>query len=197
METKKQYVSNRPAISMKDLKKKFQYMTEDELESDMANNEWVKLEKFLEQEAKTNEGYRIRAERPDVKRLVICIEWKKSRMWGYNPHLRYKCFYADGTYQSGTATCKGCGYDKASTVIAEAFNACLSGMLWRKRNKKGEAPYGIRRGRGWYFPNFAGGVGVSCYPSITQWLGGKWEHTDWTDDYDRYEVTFPKVKSVK
>lgn len=190
METKKNYVSNRPSISMKDLKKMFPYMSEDELEYDMQNNEWIKLEKFLEQESKQNEAYRIRAERTDVKRLIICIDWKRSRTWGYNPHLRYKCIYKDGTYESGTATCTGCNYDKASTVVAEAFNACLSGMLWRKRNKKQEAPYGICRGKGCWFPSFSGGIGVSCYPAITEWLGGKWEHTDHDDCYDRYEINF-------
>lgn len=195
METKKKYVSNRPNISMKELKKMFPYMSEKELERDMQNNEWVKLEKFLAQERKTNEDYRIRAERPDVKRLVINIEWKKSYMWGHNPHAYYRCYFADGSYDSGHFTCKGYGYDKASTVVASVFNACLSGMLWRKRNSKKSTPYGLRRGKDWYFPNFAGGVGVSCYPSITEFLGGKWEHTNWTDSSDSYEITFPTKKS--
>ena len=194
-ETKKVYVSNRPNISMKELAKMFPYMSKDELERDMQNNEWIKLEKFLEQERKTNEGYRARAERPDVKRLVINIEWKKSYMWGHNPHAYYRAYFADGSYDSGHFTCSGCNYDKASTVVAQVFNAVCSGMLWRKRNSKKETPYGIRRGKGWYFPNFAGGIGVSCYPSITEFLGGKWEHTNWTDSIDSYEVTFP-VKKV-
>ena len=201
MATKKQnetngkvYVSNRPNISMKELKKMFPYMTEEELEHDMQNNEWIKLEKFLEQERKTNEGYRIRAERPDVKELHIDIEWKKSYMWGSNPHAYYRCYFADGSYKEGHFTCKGCGYDKASTVVADVFNACLSGMLWRKRNSKKQTPYGIRRGQGWYFPNFAGGVGVSSYYSITEFLGGKLEKTASGNNYDIYLVTFPQKK---
>ena len=194
IETKKVYVSNRPNISMKELKKMFPYMTEEELESDMQNNEWIKLEKFLEQERKTNEQYRVRAERPDVKELHIDIEWKKSYMWGSNPHAYYRCYFADGSYESGHFTCKGCGYDKASTVVADVFNACLSGMLWRKRNSKKKTPYGIRRGNGWYFPNFAGGVGVSCYYSITEFLGGKLANTASGSNYDTYLITFPQKK---
>ncbi len=93
MNTKKQYVSNRPNISMKDRKKMFQYMTEEELERDMQNNEWIKLEKFLEQERKKNEGYRQKAEMPDVKRLRIHVRWKRSRTWGNCPHAHFSCHF--------------------------------------------------------------------------------------------------------
>jgi hypothetical protein len=193
-ETRKVYVSNRPNISMKELKKMFPYMTEEELERDMQNNEWIKLEKFLEQERKTNEGYRARAERPDVKRLRIHVQWKKSATWGRNPHAHYSCHFQDDTYASGDETCGGCGYDKESTVIATIFNQCCSGMLWRKAHKRGglkNKPYGIYEG---YFPNFDGGIGTNCYVSITQWLGGQWERVDSGKDYDSYEITFPVKK---
>lgn len=201
MATKKQnetngkvYVSNRPNISMKELKKMFPFMTEEELEHDMQNNEWIKLEKFLDQERKTNEGYRIRAERPDVKRLRIHVQWKKSATWGRNPHAHYSCHFQDGTYTSGDETCGGCGYDKESTVIARIFDECCSGMLWRKTRKKSSLenkPYGIYLG---YFPFFEGGVGTSCYTTITKWLGGQWECVDSGKDYDSYEITFPVKK---
>lgn len=195
--TKKQYVSNRPAISMKDLKKMFPYMSQEELENDMARNEWIKLDKFLEQERKKNDAYRERAEVPDLTKLTISIEWKKSRTWGHNPHARYSAHFADGTYMSGGSTCSGCGYDKASTVIADIFNEVCSGMLWRKRNTRKEVPYGIYAGKKVYFPKFGGGIGVNCYVAITNFLGGQWEHTDWSDTYDRYEITFPAKKARK
>ncbi len=175
----------------------FPFMTEEELEHDMQNNEWIKLEKFLAEERKTNDCYRIRAERPDVVSLRISVQWHRSRTWGNCPKAYWNCDFADGTYASGTETCSGCGYDKESTVIAEIFNRCCSGMLWRKRNSKRETPYGVRRGKGWYFPNFAGGVGTNCYISITEFLGGKWEHTGWTDSSDSYRITFPVKKSKK
>ena len=190
----KVYVSNRPNISMKELTKMFPYMSKDELERDMQNNEWIKLEKFLEQERKKNEGYQARAERPDVVRLRIHVQWKKSATWGRNPHAHYSCHFQDGTYLSGDETCGGCGYDKESTVIASIFNSCVSGMLWRKTRKKSSLknkPYGIYMG---YFPYFDGGIGTNCYITITDWLGGKWERVDYGKDYDSYEITFPAKK---
>ncbi len=190
--TKRHYVSNRPAISMKDLQKMFPYISKQELESDMANNEWIKLEKFLDQESKTNDEYKTRAERPDVKRLVIHIEWKSSRTWGHNPHAHFSAYFADGTYSSGDYTCSGCGYDKESTVIADVFNQVCSGMLWRKRNTRKTVPYGIYMGPDYYFPRFARGVGVSSYRCITEFLGGKWENTLCTKTSDTYEITFKK-----
>lgn len=194
-ETKKKvYVSNRPNISMKELTKMFPYMSKNELERDMQNNEWIKLEKFLEQERKKNEGYQARAERPDVVRLRIHVQWKKSATWGRNPHAHYSCHFQDGTYQSGDETCGGCGYDKESTVIAHIFDSCVSGMLWRKTRKKSslkDKPYGVNMG---WFPNFEGGVGTNCYVRITEWLGGQWERVDYGKDYDSYEITFPAKK---
>ena len=193
-EQKKVYVSNRPNISMKELAKMFPYMSKDELECDMQNNEWIKLEKFLEQERKRNEGYQARAERPDVVRLRIHVQWKKSATWGRNPHAHYSCHFQDGTYQSGDETCGGCGYDKESTVIARIFDSCVSGMLWRKTRKKSslkDKPYGVNMG---WFPNFEGGVGTNCYITITKWLGGQWERVDYGKDYDSYEITFPAKK---
>ena len=194
---KKKYVSNRPAISMKELKKMFPFMTEEELEHDMANNEWIKLEKFLQQERKINEDYKVRAERPDVVRLEISVEWHKSRTWGNCPTARFHCQFADGTYKSGSESCSGCGYDKESTVVATIYNQVLSGMLWRKRNSKKKTPYGINRGKGWYFPSFEGGVGMSCYFSITEFLGGKLERTASGSTYDNYVASFPVKKTNK
>jgi len=193
-ESKRQYVSNRPNISLKELTKMFPYMSKEELERDMQENEWIKLEKFLEQERKKNEGYQKRAERPDVLRLRIHVQWKRSATWGRNPHAHYSCHFQDGTYTSGEETCSGCGYDKESTVIASIFDHCVSGMLWRKTRKKSSLknkPYGIYMG---WFPYFDGGIGTNCYITITKWLGGKWERVDYGKDYDSYEITFPAKK---
>lgn len=193
-ETKKKYVSNVPNIKLSELKKMFPYVTEKELKRMMQENEWIKLDKFLAEVRKVNDGYKLRAERPDVKELHLSITWKRSRTWGHNPHLYWEAYLADGTWTSGRCTCSGCGYDKESTVVAEACNEVLSGMLWRKRNKKGETPYGIYRGKDWYFPRFEGGVGMSCYYSIIAFLGGKLKRTATGDDYDKYVATFAKAK---
>lgn len=195
-ENKKVYVSNRPNISMKELKKMFPYMSEKELEYEMQNNEWIKLEKFLAQVRHKNLEYGEKAEQPDVKRLVINVQWHRSRTWGNCPRASFSCTFADGTYLHGTETASGCGYDKESTVIAEIFTKCCSGMLWRKRNSKKEAPYGCTIKNTW-FPHFSGGVGTTCYIAITAFLGGHWEHTDWTDNSDSYTITFPVKKAKK
>ena len=193
MNTKKQYVSNRPNISMKDLKKMFQYMTEEELERDMQNNEWIKLEKFLEQERKKNEGYRQKAEQPDVVRMEINVEWKRSSTWGQNPHAYWHAELANGRRLSGHETCGGCGYDKESTVVAEIFEQACIGMLWRMRKTKKKEPYGCTVKDTW-FPHFSGGVGMSCYFSIVEFLGGKMERVASGKTYDNYVVKFPVKK---
>ena len=193
---KKVYVSNRPNISMKELKKMFPYMTEEELERDMQHNEWIKLEKFLEQERKTNEGYREKAECADVVKLSISVEWHRSRTWGNCPTAHFSCHFADGTYLSGSESCSGCGYDKESTVIARIFNQCCLGMLWRKTRRKAnlkDKPYGIYMG---CFPCFDGGIGTNCYITITKWLGGQWERVASGSTYNNYLITFPAKKKA-
>jgi len=106
-----------------------------------------------------------------VKSFVITIEWKKSRQWGANPHAYAKVCYADGT-QAATKTFKasGCGYCKESTVIADVFNDLLKYKLYALNGSE-KLPYGIsiRNDYRW----FEGGVGVSCYYRISEFLGGK------------------------
>lgn len=57
----------------------------------------------------------------------ISVEWKKSREWGYKPHTTVDAWTvdADGVTECTTTTgrASGCGYDKQSAAIAEAFNA--------------------------------------------------------------------------
>ena len=59
-----------------------------------------------------------RSQKP-VKSITITIEWKKSRTWGMNPNANAQVEYKDGTYDTGSASASGCGYDKESTVIRE------------------------------------------------------------------------------
>ena len=57
----------------------------------------------------------------------VSVEWKKSRVWGYNPAVTVDAWTVDtdGAQECATTTgrASGCGYDKQSTAIAEAFNA--------------------------------------------------------------------------
>ena len=152
------------------------------------------------------EAARIEAEKSQrpVKRLTITIEWKKSRMWGNNPHAEAQVEYypikGEDTYdRRGGFTCSGCGYDKESTVVAEIFNHYMKYKLWQKTPedvKKGL----VRDGRNYdvygisFYDNgkhryYAGGVGESCYRSICEFIGGKWEKIASGSTFDVYQYT--------
>lgn len=147
---------------------------------------------------------RIDAERNQkpVKRMVITIEWKKSRMYGHNPHAETRIEHTDGSFSRiDGVTCSGYGYgyDKESTVIADIFDRTLKYKLWALTEEQmkgghgsgdsGPAPYGISR-YGESHRSFSGGIGVSCYYRITEYIGGTFEHTANGKTFDVYTVTF-------
>ena len=174
----------------KELKKQFSFICLDQLQYELNNNQYKTAAGFLKHLEKENEKNRAKAEKQDVKSIDIRIEWKKSRMWGYNPYAEYWCTYKDGSVEYGKETCSGCGYDKASTVVAAIFNTCCCGMLWRRRNSKKETPYGIYRGASTWYPFFDGGIGVSCFSRIAEFLGGKFTTVSSGRSYDHYNVQF-------
>ena len=110
---------------------------------------------------------------PDVKRIEMEIEWRRSRTWGNSPHLTGHVVFADGTFDRGEATASGCGYDKHSTVMAEFLNEHMKGMLWRAMRRKG-SPYGVSMRKG-EAPYFEGGVGYESTVAVMKWLGFKCE----------------------
>jgi hypothetical protein len=135
---------------------------------------------------------------PEISEITFTIEWRKSRMYGNNPHLTARVHFKDGKYVSKNYTCSGYGYDKESTVIAQAFNDFLKYKLWKLTPEqlkggngsldKGSAPYGIHiysENR----PHFGGGIGVGCYYEIAKYIGGKFEHTAWGSTFDVYKYT--------
>lgn len=174
--------------SLNELKKQFPFLCAEQLKYEKSHNEYKTVAGFIRFLSKKNEENKERAERPDVKNIRIKLDWRKS-IYGYNPHARYWCTFVDGSEKYGEHSCSGCGYDKASTVVAAVFNECCTGMLWRKRNSKKQKPYGVRFS---WRPYFEGGVGVECYRSICAFLGkrGKFEHVAWSDTFDQYEVNF-------
>ncbi len=125
-----------------------------------------------------------------VKRMILTIEWKKSQAWGSNPHLTANVEYQDGQHNEGTCTAGGWGYDKESTVIAEAFNIFMKYKLHEiKPTSKKKKPYGIRYGEWKGFPNhyFEGGIGTNCYESISEFIGGSFKRITSTKTVDVYE----------
>lgn len=186
-------------MTIKQLHEQFPFICKDELKYQVKVNYYKSEKGFLNKLSLINNDYKERSEKPDIVSMTIKIEWKKSRTWGYCPHAKYWVTYADGSgnwSRDKDYTASGCGYDKASTVIAQIFNDEFSGMLWRRRKIRKEVPYGISLTSYW-FPHFDGGVGVSCYERIVEFLGGKWTHTAWGDTFDQYDIRIPTFTKKK
>ena len=125
----------------------------------------------------------------EVDHVRIEIEWKKSSVWGANPHAVAYIKYKNGDFETLTATCSGCGYDKESTVIAQIFNKIFKYRLYKiqkNATKKKKAPYGIYWSE--FIPFFDGGIGTNCYYSITKYIGGKFEDIAHTKHDDIYYI---------
>lgn len=152
-----------------------------------------KLELRRAEKKQLKEYERIEAEKNQfpVRELTMTIEWKKSKTWGNNPHAEVKVNYHNGTYDRFDGfTCSGCGYDKESTVISDIFNKLMKYKLWKLDmlgENKNKVPYGIAC----YLdnPHYSGGVGTSCYRSIAEFIGGKFEHIASGKTFDVYKYT--------
>ena len=128
-----------------------------------------------------------------VSKITISIEWKKSRMWGSNPHAEARIEHKDGTFSYGFAKCSGCGYDKESTVIADIFNNFLRYKLFgelvpvKDSFSDNGRPYGIYLDT--FYPHYSGGIGTNCYHDIAKAIGGKFEHTARGKSFDVFTYT--------
>jgi hypothetical protein len=167
------------------------------------------MRKTKEENRIAKELKRIEAEKNQkpVKSLTISIEWKKSRMWGSNPHASAEVHFQDGTFERREGyTAGGCGYDKTSTVVAEIFDDFLKYKLWGKlptekkyhiNGEKRDRPYGVSFGD---YPigdgkendvkipyrQFSGGIGMSCFPAISEFIGGTFETVASGKSFDVY-----------
>ena len=127
-----------------------------------------------------------------IKTLTISIEWKKSRTWGMNPHATAEVTHLDGTYETKTGyKASGCGYDKASTVVAAICNDFLMDRLKKKRTTT-KHPYGVYCGKDKDRRRFEGGVGMACYIDIARFLGGRFEILASGHTFDVYRITFKR-----
>ena len=139
------------------------------LEKDTAK----KLEKLDRVAAATDLGY-----------IDITVEWVRSYTWGNNPHAVVKT--NNGTFE-GRAS--GCGYDKESAAIANAFNQSDSILKELYTLKEKALSAGVKDesktactgrnntpvcgyGAGYCaIPAFEGGVGSSCFWEILKKCG--------------------------
>lgn len=156
-------------------------MTEDEKKARREARKEAKreVEKLAIVEAEKNQK--------PVKSITISIEWKKSRMWGSNPHASASVSFQDGTYGNFDGfTCSGCGYCKESTVIAEIFNQFLKYKLYGLK-KTDKTPYGIYLRDD--YKSYSGGIGTSCYPAISKYIGGNFKTVASGKTFDVFEYT--------
>lgn len=182
--TKKEFKQNYPFLYLTTGKEhiEFLYTGKDSYYRKKSGTE----KKFLSYLKKEEEKLQKLFTAPKAKSITIDINWKKSRIWGWNPHAEGRVWGENGFAGYYKATCSGCGYDKASTVIADILNQCARQMLYNKRRTIKKAPYGIRKES----LSYEGGVGVSCYKNITEWLGGTWHENRRCSTYDYFELTF-------
>lgn len=158
--------------------------------------------KLARREAKKAETTRRRIEsernQKPVKSITITIEWRKSYMWGSNPHAEAAVSFQDGTFERADGfTASGCGYDKESTVIAEIFNRFLKYKLYTKL--KGDSPYGMYYGTTALSQapdhlSYTGGVGTSCYYRIAEFIGGEFVNVASGKTFDVFTYTDKEVK---
>lgn len=119
--------------------------------------------------------------------VSIVVEWHKNRTWGMNPRARVA---AERVATYGSAS--GCGYDKQSAAIANAFNQNpeILKILYDHAEAGGVFPYGVHVWAG--LPSFAGGCGVSCFYSIFEACGYTFRQVASGKMFDVYEITRSK-----
>ena len=143
--------------------------------------------KLTNEIVKTAKLFEVARSQKEVKRLVISILWERGSMSAMQTRAEVDVFFKDGTYKNfNTSKTGGCGYCKESTTLAEIFNSLLRYKIMDKRKK---APYGIRLQDRYFLPYYEGGVGASCYYSISEYLGGKMKQIASTRKTTTYEVT--------
>lgn len=151
---------------------------------------------------------------PALSFIDVSVEWKRSRVWGANPSVTVRT--SDGVFYGAAS---GCGYDKESTAIAEAFNQspAILKVIYTLKEKGLRRPpaqgralnpfhpqptredrrssnsicgYGVGYG---ILPYFEGGVGASCFWSILEKCGFTCRNTASGKLFDAYSVG-PKQK---
>ena len=128
-----------------------------------------------------------------INKILIAIEWKKSRTWGNNPHCEVKVFYNNNQIETFTGAASGCGYDKRSGATAQALNKCelLKALLYKAENKRLKHHSEVTRrdfigyGSGYSsIPVFESGVGFRSHETILNNLNFK------TSLYDESSATY-------
>ena len=160
-----------------------------------------KLEKKLNEKLEKLEKV---SNAPDLEIVSVYVDFIRSSTWGYNPKVKT---YSNNKCCTGSAS--GCGYDKESAAVAEAFNNDFSllkvlytlkemGLKAGLSDKSESACTGVDNrnivgyGAGYsVLPYFEGGVGVDCFWKILEKAGYKVKAT-----YGRTENTYVITKEA-
>lgn len=106
------------------------------VEGDHIEADYVKWShKYLEKELPEYEKYwteRLEAADKAGKliEINISVNWTRSRTWGSNPHAECRWYFEDPEYGTRSAfsegRASGCGYDKRSAAVQQAFEFVVS-----------------------------------------------------------------------
>ena len=140
---------------------------------------------------------------PAISSGSVSVEWKKNSTWGANPTALFLSIGQGET--SGHAS--GCGYDKESTAIAEAFNSSPSALrvlyeLGEDALTRGESPKSKTAASGYSWgscigygagydvlPYWEGGVGSDCFWRILEKAGYKIRKAGSGKMFDCYTIS--------
>lgn len=151
------------------------------------NKNHRKIINIIKSKAEILKGFR---SQKAVKSIDVVISWSRGNMGAMQSKAEATIKYKDNTFNYvATSKTGGYGYDKESTTLAELLNDHLRYLIIDKRENV-KAPYGVHIKNDSFNNYFEGGVGVSCYYSIIEYLGGKMTNTINTTSSNIYNITF-------
>jgi hypothetical protein len=152
------------------------------------NNSWPDERKVRFAKKKTAAYYDVKISKAEaiensdeVLEFSVSVEWISNRTWGANPKATIRVGF--DTFKSSSIS--GCGYDKESTAIADAFNQSekLRGILYKNRDKI-SGKYGYDK----KLFTLSGGVGSDCFWMIFKACGYDVKHVACGKMYDVWNI---------
>lgn len=169
----------------------WQYMAVESNKKVIAEKMKKEIENEIEQDIERIDSV---AAAPDVVSFSVCIEWTKSRTWGYNPKAKLEIKTTERFERFETSRVIGCGYDKQSAAFANAANQSLSikKVLYKIKNKAVNKNKSIHDALGYglgygELPYFESGVGCDCFTRFFKDNGFRVEEAH-GDSFDWYYI---------
>lgn len=143
---------------------------------------------------------------PELVGCDVSIIWTKGGAYGWQAQATITTRTAEGWDRLTGQKTGGCGYDKASTAAASAFNlspSVLKIMFDKyekelKRKKTATLREAVGYGSGWYIlPSWCGGVGFESFRQIFANCGYKCRSIASGDSFDVYTIEKAKRGAQK